>query len=157
MLTTRKAELTKDNKIQLGDKATIELSDSKRRSLGLNRVSNEITEIRELWEQTANEKLLEHGHNLIDSRSYQSQGIDQLPQLKMGKAVTQMERDGVATEIGNINRMIAERNELVFAKELEEIQKTNDLADQIIIKAKGSKHSKQKNRPQRQKMNLSSV
>lgn len=136
MLTTRKAELTKDNKIQLGDKATIELSDSKRRSLGLNRVSNEITEIRELWEQTANEKLLEHGHNLIDSRSYQSQGIDQLPQLKMGKAVTQMERDGVATEIGNINRMIAERNELVFAKELEEIQKTNDLADQIIIKAR---------------------
>ena len=32
--------------------------------------------------------------------------------------------------------MIAERNELVFAKELEEIQKTNDLADQIIIKAR---------------------
>lgn len=136
MLTTRKAELTKDNKIQLGDKATIELSDSKRRSLGLDRVNKEITEIRELWEQIANEKLLEHGHNLIDSRSYQSQGIDQLPQLKMGKAVTQMERDGVATEIGNINRMIAERNELVFAKELEEIQKTNDLADQIIIKAR---------------------
>lgn len=136
MLTTRQAELTKDNKIKLGDKATIELSDSKRRSLGLDRVSNEITEIRELWERTANEKLLEHGHNLIDSRSYQSQGIDQLPQLKMGKAVTQMERDGVATDIGNINRMIAERNELVFAKELEEIQKTNDLADQIIIKAR---------------------
>ena len=136
MLTTRQAELTKDNKIKLGDKATIELSDSKRRSLGLDRVSNEITEIRELWERTANEKLLEHGHNLIDSRSYQSQGIDQLPQLKMGKAVTQMERDGVETDIGNINRMIAERNELVFAKELEEIQKTNDLADQIIIKAR---------------------
>ena len=136
MLTTRQAELTKDNKIKLGDKATIELSDSKRRSLGLDRVSNEITEIRELWERTANEKLLEHGHNLIDSRSYQSQGIDQLPQLKMGKAVTQMERDGVATDIGNINRMIAERNELVFAKELEEIQKTNDLADQIIINSR---------------------
>lgn len=136
MLTTRQAELTTQNKITLGDKATIELSDSKRRSLGLDRVSNEITEIRELWERTANEKLLEHGHSLIDSRSYQSQGIDQLPQLKMGKAVTQMERDGVATDIGNINRMIKERNEIVFAKELEEIKKSNDLADQIIIKAR---------------------
>ena len=136
MLTTRQAELTTQNKITLGDKATIELSDSKRRSLGLDRVSNEITEIRELWERTANEKLLEHGHSLIDSRSYQSQGIDQFPQLKMGKAVTQMERDGVATDIGNINRMIKERNEIVFAKELEEIQKTNELADQIIIKAR---------------------
>ena len=147
MLTTRQAELTTQNKITLGDKATIELSDSKRRSLGLDRVSNEITEIRELWERTANEKLLEHGHSLIDSRSYQSQGIDQLPQLKMGKAVTQMERDGVATDIGNINRMIKERNEIVFAKELEEIKKSNDLADQIIIKAREANTANKEQNP----------
>lgn len=147
MLTTRQAELTTQNKITLGDKATIELSDSKRRSLGLDRVSNEITEIRELWERAANEKLLEHGHSLIDSRSYQSQGIDQLPQLKMGKAVTQMERDGVATDIGNINRMIKERNEIVFAKELEEIKKSNDLADQIIIKAREANTANKEQNP----------
>ena len=147
MLTTRQAELTTQNKITLGDKATIELSDSKRRSLGLDRVSNEITEIRELWERAANEKLLEHGHSLIDSRSYQSQGIDQLPQLKMGKAVTQMERDGVATDIGNINRMIKERNEIVFAKELEEIKKSNHLADQIIIKAREANTANKEQNP----------
>ena len=136
MLTTRQATLSQDGHISLGEKATIELSDSKRRSLGLERVSHEITELRELWERIANEKLAEHGFELIDSRSYQSQGIDQLPQLKMGKNATQMERDGIQTPVGDINRMIKERNELVFAQELADIEHTNQLADSIIIESR---------------------
>lgn len=136
MLTTRQATLSQEGQLGLGEKATIELSDSKRRSIGLERVSNEIVELRELWERLANEKLAEYGHELIDSRSYQSQGIDIVPQLKMGKNATQLERDGIATAVGDINRLIKERNELVFNRELADIERTNQLADDIIINSR---------------------
>lgn len=140
MLTTRQAQLSAEGKIVLGDKATIELSDSKRRSMGLGRVNTEIVELRELWERTANEKLAEYGLELIDSRSYHSQGIDIVPQLKMGKNATKMERNGIATPVGDLNRMIKERNELVFNRELADIAQNNQLADEIIIQ---SRHSHQ--------------
>lgn len=139
MLTTRQAVLFPSGQILLGEKATIELSDTKRRSLGLERVSNEIVELRELWERTANAKLAEYGHELIDSRSYQSQGIDIVPQLKMGKNATQIERDGLQTPVGDINRLIKERNELVFTQELATIEQTNQLADQIIFDSRKPK------------------
>ena len=132
MLTTRQAQLSAEGNIVLGNKATIELSDSKRRSIGLGRVNAEIVEIRELWERTANEKLAEYGHQLIDSRSYHSQGIDIVPQLKMGKNATQMERDGIATPVGDINRLIKERNEQVFNHEIADIEKNHQRADDII-------------------------
>ena len=141
MLTTRQAQLTADNQLTLGDKATIELSDNKRRSIGLDRVSNEIVELRELWERTANEQLAEHGYALIDSRSYQSQGIDQLPQLKMGKNATQMERDGIQTPVGDLNSLIKERNELVFNRELADIKRTNQLADRIIVESRKNQNA----------------
>jgi len=141
MLTTRQAQLTADNQLTLGDKATIELSDNKRRSMGFDRVSNEIVELRELWERTANEQLAEHGYALIDSRSYQSQGIDQLPQLKMGKNATQMERDGIQTPVGDLNRLIKERNELVFNRELADIKRTNQLADRIIVESRKNQNA----------------
>ena len=74
LFTTRTAELDDNFEIVLKDKATIELSDNKQRSLGLERVSEEIKEVRKIWEQTANDKLAEHDHKLVDSRSYAAQG-----------------------------------------------------------------------------------
>lgn len=145
MLTTRQAVVSPSGQILLGEKATIELSDTKRRSLGLERVSAEIVELRELWERTANTKLAEYGHELIDSRSYQSQGIDIIPQLKMGKNATQMERDGLQTPVGDINRLIKERNELVFSQELSTIEQTNQRADQIIFDSRKPKVTVQDN------------
>ena len=136
MLTTRTAEIDDNNKIALTDKATIELSDKKRRSLGMERVSHEITEVRQIWEQIANDKLAEHNLDLLDSRSYADQGKDIEPQLKMGSVATKLERDAYAkakkdakekgeifqgiepvTIRGEINSMITERNKLVAARE----------------------------------------
>ena len=133
LFTTRTAELDDNFEIVLKNKATIELSDNKRRSLGLERVSEEIKEVRKIWEQTANDKLAEHNLNFIDSRSYADQGKDIEPQLKMGSVATKLERDayekakkkaldneqeftGIApvTIRGEINAMIAERNSLVL-------------------------------------------
>ncbi len=157
MFTTRTAELDENNEIILTDKATIELSDKKRRSLSMERVSHEITDVRQIWEQIANEKLAEHDHKLIDSRSYAAQGIDIEPQLKMGSVATKLERDKYerelrkaeqakeegkhyeidktpATQLGTINEIINERNELIWGVELTKNQKVNDAADAIILK-----------------------
>lgn len=141
MFTTRTAELNDNNEIVLTDKATIELSDKKRRELGMERVSHEIKEVRQLWEQIANEKLAEHDHELIDSRSYADQGKDIEPQLKMGSVATKLERDAYETakaaaeekgEVfnsiapvttrGKINLMINERNRLVRTRELADLR-----------------------------------
>ena len=156
LFTTRCAELDDNNEIILTDKASIELSDNKRRSLGMARVSDEIKDVRQIWEQIANEKLAEHDHKLIDSRSYAAQGIDIEPQLKMGSVATKLERDKYeqelrkaaqakeegkhyeidktpATQLGTINEIINERNELVWGAQLAKNQTVNDTADAIIL------------------------
>lgn len=115
MLTTRQVSLDDAGNVVLGDKATIELSDTKRRSLGLSRVDDEIVELRQLWEQIANRYLAKYGIDLIDCRSYADRNLDIIPEVKMGKEATQMERDGIATEKGDINRAIRERNAEVKA------------------------------------------
>ena len=157
LFTTRCAEIDDNHEIILTDKATIELSDKKRRSLGMERVSHEITDVRQIWEQIANEKLAEHDHKLMDSRSYAAQGIDIEPQLKMGSVATKLERDKYeqelrkaeqakeegkhyeidktpATQLGTINEIINERNELVWGAQLAKNQIVNDFADAIIVK-----------------------
>ncbi|MGP5361610.1 MobA/MobL family protein, partial [Psychrobacter celer] len=157
MLTTRKAELGEDGKITLTDKSDCELSDTQRKAKGLSRAKDEVTEIRELWEYIANEKLAEYDHDLIDSRSYAAQGIDITPQDKMGSVATKLERDKYERELkkaeqaakqgkvyeidetpatirGEVNRLIAERNSKVWSAQLADNQKVNDAADAIIIK-----------------------
>ncbi|MFG6336438.1 MAG: MobA/MobL family protein [Lachnospiraceae bacterium] len=49
----------------------------------------------------------------IDHRSYERQGIDKIPSIHLGVAASQMERKGIATEKGNINRQIAADNKLL--------------------------------------------
>lgn len=166
MFTTRKAEIGNDNEIILTDKADIELSDTKRRQLGfeIERVNEELGEIRQLWEQIANEKLAEHKHDLIDCRSYADQGKDIEPQLKMGSVATKLERDayekakqealdneqeftGIApvTIRGEINAMIAERNNLVLEasnkierENSERINRTQRIVDENTDRARNT-------------------
>ena len=49
----------------------------------------------------------------IDHRSYERQGVDKIPSIHMGVAASQMERKGIQTEKGNINRQIAADNKLL--------------------------------------------
>ena len=49
----------------------------------------------------------------IDHRSYKRQGVDKIPSVHMGPAASQMERRGIQTEKGNINREIAADNKLL--------------------------------------------
>ena len=47
----------------------------------------------------------------VDHRSYERQGIEQVPTIHMGVVATQMERRGIVTERGNMNREIAVTNQ----------------------------------------------
>lgn len=132
MFTTRQATLSKHGKIQLTEKATIELSDNKRRELGLERVSNEIKVVRQLWESIANAKLTEYGYDLIDSSSYKDIGVDVVPQIKMGKNATHMKCNGITTEKELRNLAIARHNELIWNVQLTDNKQVNLNADQVI-------------------------
>lgn len=68
------------------------------------------------WEVIQNRYLEAAGLDVrISMMSYERQGIDQIPKLHMGPAVTAMERRGIRTHIGNINRDIDVINELIAA------------------------------------------
>ena len=51
----------------------------------------------------------------LDLRSYERQGLDVIPTVHMGPAVAQMERRGIQTNIGNLNRDIKAANQMLSA------------------------------------------
>ena len=88
-----------------GDKAEIELSDTKRKSLGLGDGASEIERVRQIWEVAANRHLEQANQaQRIDRRSLKDQGIDREPTVHLGPDVTALERRGVTSRLGDINR-----------------------------------------------------
>jgi len=68
-------------------------------------------EWRQAWSDMLNTALEKHGHSTrVDHRSYERQGIEQIPTIRMGVAATQMERRGIRTKQGDINRAIEVTN-----------------------------------------------
>lgn len=64
-------------------------------------------EWRAAWAQSVNTVLEQQDiSERVDHRSYQRQGIEQIPTVHMGVAATQMEKKGIETERGNQNRFI---------------------------------------------------
>ena len=85
----------------LGEKATIEWSDTNRRKAKLEPAKKEIEEIRERWAQLANERLHEHGIEArIDHRSLAVQGLEREATSHLGPSVSALERRGIETEVG---------------------------------------------------------
>ena len=69
---------------------------------------------RRAWADIANEYLAQNNRpERIDHRSYERQGIDQIPTVHVGVSATQMEKKGVATDKGEINRMIQKTNRII--------------------------------------------
>ena len=69
---------------------------------------------RAAWASYANRALESAGRpERIDHRSYERQGIEKIPSIHMGPAASQMERRGIVTEKGNINREISADNKLL--------------------------------------------
>ena len=66
------------------------------------------------WETVQNRYLeMVQSKERVDLRSYERQGVDMIPTVHMGPAVAQMERRGVQTNIGNLNRDIRAVNRLL--------------------------------------------
>ena len=69
---------------------------------------------RAAWAACTNRALEAAGHPaLVDHRSYKRQGIDKIPSVHLGPAASQMEKRGIRTDKGKVNRQIAADNKLL--------------------------------------------
>ena len=69
---------------------------------------------RRAWADLANEYLAQNNRpERIDHRSYERQGIDQIPTVHVGVSATQMEKKGIVTERGELNRNINAANRIL--------------------------------------------
>ena len=69
---------------------------------------------RRAWADLANDFLAQNNRpERIDHRSYERQGIDQLPTVHVGVSATQMEKKGIVTERGELNRNIKAANRIL--------------------------------------------
>ena len=69
---------------------------------------------REAWCRMVNDEFERKGLDVrIDHRSYEAQGIEQIPTVHEGPLVQQMEKRGIRTQKGDLNRWIKATNRLI--------------------------------------------
>lgn len=106
LLTTR--QITPDG---LSEKSDLEKSDKALKQSGKLNGKEQITEIRESWQNMCNLALERQGREeRISAQSYKTRGIGLQPTIHLGPAVTAMERRGMETINGTYNRVIKKRN-----------------------------------------------
>lgn len=75
-----------------------------------------LKEWRRAWTEKVNEKFREcHMAARIDHRSYKEQGIDLIPTIHEGYEVRVMEKKGIKTVIGELNRAIRQFNQMFIS------------------------------------------
>ena len=128
LLTTRKIGLQ-----GLGDKSDLELEDKALRAMGKPAGRDQVKVIREAWAAEANQALKLAGHDVqIDHRSYEAQGLKIEPQVHLGPAATEMERRGILTDKGNLNRNIQKQNQArILIKQATENQSTRNCQTEL--------------------------
>lgn len=92
-----------------GQKSDIELCNTDRATRNLCSSADELKRIRAHWAELQNTVLAKYGIQ-VSALSLQDQGINREPTLHLGPQATALERMGIATEIGNINRAIEKDN-----------------------------------------------
>lgn len=113
MMTTRNATYENDE-LKLHDKTRLELSNTKLQKLGLPKTQEQIKQLRENWANITNKALERNNIDArIDHRSYAEQGNDQIPTVKLGWKASALERKGIKTDRGDINRAIAKDNKRI--------------------------------------------
>lgn len=71
-------------------------------------------EWRKAWADITNKYLEENSiKEKVDHRSYQRQGIEQIPTVHLGVSASQIEKKGIVTDRGNINREIKHQNKIL--------------------------------------------
>lgn len=111
LTTTRQVSRDARGAPVMGDKSSIELSDTKRRAQGMGSGADEVLAIRQLWERMANRALEKAGSaERIDSRSLKAQGLDREATTHLGPVATDMERRNKLSDRGDGNRQVAANN-----------------------------------------------
>ena len=99
---------------------------------------------RKSWADMQNEHLAMVGSiERVDHQSYEARGIEQIPQVHMGKEAWNLEKKGTQTKLGDINREIGMKNRLIaFLRDdssgisVEKIQEVNRVMAHYSGKAK---------------------
>ena len=127
LMTTNRFEGIQNGEIVLGNKVReLDMIASAKAEKGK---VNEIEIIREEWAHACNMALDRAGELVrVDNRSLSAQGIEREPTIHLGPAAAGIERRGEASNLGEINREIAELNAVnehieLAKKEIEEINK----------------------------------
>ena len=119
MATTRKFENG-----QLTAKSDFDLSDRDRKKKGLPGRKQELLAIREEWEKLVNQALARAGkQEKISHKNLEDQGIERPPTVHLGPAATAMERKGIKTERGNLNRQVLSDPAREIFEELDQLKK----------------------------------
>jgi hypothetical protein len=85
---------------------------AKKERLNVTERKDELQAIRESWERIGNRHLERHGFEpSLDHRTLEAQGIERVPSVHLGRQATALERDGIQTERGDLNREIVAENE----------------------------------------------
>ncbi|ODT09935.1 MAG: Ti-type conjugative transfer relaxase TraA [Kaistia sp. SCN 65-12] len=104
------------------DKTLIERENKWLLSQGLPTSSMQMREIRQSWEQVANERLAAAGLDVrIDHRSHQERGLEIEPTEHMGVFATQMERRGVEVSRTRLDGDAGRRNAELIGEKPEQV------------------------------------
>ena len=99
-----------------GERITLKSGEFKSRKVCANdwNEQTKAEEWREDWAKCVNFVLERNGiDEEVDHRSYERQGVEQVPTVHLGSAAHQMEQRGIKTERGNLNRHIAYINQQI--------------------------------------------
>lgn len=116
MFTTRKATLNAQNKLLFTDKAECELDGTARKNKGLVKEADYLKEIRTLWADMLNERLIAHGIAPVTAASYQDRNLDVLPTIHTG-------RNPLTKDKERYNDVINDRNQRVFNERVDTLQR----------------------------------
>lgn len=108
-----------------------------------DRKTGEVEKIRAAWAELANQALEKAGYSeRIDHRSLAAQGEERPPTIHLGPAATAMERRGIQTERGDLNRHEDERSEEV--RELIALEELDAGISRVKAQARAWKRAKEK-------------
>lgn len=110
LMTTRDVTL-KNGSVELGKKTSLELSNTKLKTLDMPKTQEQIVSLRESWATMTNDYLsFANVDARIDHRSFEEQELSIKPTIKLGWEASALERSGIATDRGDFNRAIRADN-----------------------------------------------
>jgi len=123
-----------------GERITLKSGEFKSRKISANdwNEQTKAEEWREDWAKCVNFVLSRNGiDEQVDHRSYERQGLERVPTIHLGAAAHQMEKRGIETERGNINRNIHLINQQI-QQLLDLIRRGHKLIKEELEKAKNA-------------------